>query len=235
MYKVFFETPIINIPSHRFLNKEQAKTFKAEHEYGKFASLVKKVGKLNIGIDIDGCLHNFVQEFSDWTYIKTGHRFNAEEPLSWAFYNDWGMDSKEFYSLYREGVASQYLFRSLAAWTDGVEAIQKLYAAGHLIHILTSRNIEGLESIIESSTKEWLNSQKIPYTTLNITNTSKAKTAISLEIDIILDDAIHHYDELTKAGCIAVLLSRKYNINHSSANRVESWNDFVNLIQEQEK
>jgi uncharacterized HAD superfamily protein len=186
---------------------------------------------LDIGVDVDGCFHEFVGELTDWVHLSTGRPLDTlPYATTWEFYKDqWGMTTAEFLDVYSKGVKAGYIFRTRAADPTGVAALTRLASAGHRLHIVTARRVKGAEAEAEAATRWWLDQHQVPYTTLNVVASDKAPTALELGIDVAIDDATHHYDELDEAGCVPYLMTRPWN-QHHRGRRVYSWDGFAAAV-----
>jgi uncharacterized HAD superfamily protein len=151
------------------------------------------------------------------------------DATTWNFYKDqWNMTTAEFLESYAAGVRARHIFTYGAADPEGVAVLNDLADQGHRLHIITARRIAGAELEAELATEAWLLREGIPFHTLNVVAGAKADTARRLTIDVAVDDAEHHYDELVDEFS-PVLFSQPWNADHTGR-RVDGWREFAAVV-----
>ena len=181
---------------------------------------------LDIGVDLDGVGYDFVAQFRLWRYMAYGVPFAAmPAATTWDFHRDqWGMTVDEFLSQYAHGVHAGYLFaegRPMAGFVDGLTA---LAAAGHRVHIVTSRVLSGAEAAARINTEYWLDFWGVPHASLTLTSEKGA-----VKTDLFIDDCAANYDALEVAGRTPYLLHQPWNATHPGR-RVQTWSEFVDVV-----
>lgn len=80
-------------------------------------------------------------------------------------------------------------------------------------------------------TKQWLKKNgfpEAPVFTVGV-NGSKINAFKDSNAEIIIDDAVHNYVELNKAGCPCLLLTRSHNEKFDAEYRIKSVNEVLNF------
>ena len=78
---------------------------------------------------------------------------------------------------------------------DAVECIRKMRKAGHSIHFITSRNVNG-----EFEVAKWFRKHHIPFDSIHNVGRGKEKGLIGrmLNLDFYIDDLIRHLESMIK-------------------------------------
>lgn len=174
---------------------------------------------MRIGVDLDGVVYNFVDALS--TYI------NSEVPLAtptqWDFWHDWFMEFEEWKQHFSNAVTDKFVFYRGDPLPGSMFGLARLKSLGHSIHIVTDRPFDGAYAF----TKEWLDSNSVPYDTLTI-SPDKAEVAT----DIFLDDKPDNVRRIAEVGALGVLRDQPWNREASAAAlpRIKNWLEFVNLV-----
>lgn len=182
---------------------------------------------MRIGVDLDGCVHDFHKSLTDYLcMIEHDWKIDAEsEPQDWHFYRHWGMSDEEFVATCNAGVDAGVVFRGNIH--DGAaDAIASIRAAGHTIHIITDRQFGSTPEASHRATKEWLAEHGIAYDTLTF---SADKTVV--QTDMMVEDKIQNYDALTAAGTMVFLINRPWNMPAGDGRyRVNSISEFAHVV-----
>lgn len=190
---------------------------------------------MNIGIDLDGCAFDFVQNFLyylreiNWfelnNYIDPGPDYM---PSHWDFFTDFGVATEEFGDVMAEGIRDGYVFLDPKGFKDlpilGCTAVlRKFRRHGHTVHIVTHRSFRN--GAVEQ-TVTWLKKYGIPFDALHFV---QDKTVV--EVDLLLEDSPENYIASVEAKIPCVLMAHKYNEHFASATRASSWHEFMELVE----
>lgn len=190
---------------------------------------------LDIGKDLDGCSHDFVNGLRTWIHRSTGRPLaTMPDALTWDFaVEQWGMTTDEWLGHYRDGVEAGFIFSFGDPLPGAVEAVQRLAEQGHRLHVVTARGITGQESIVEGITRDWLDRHNLPYASITIASDKPAVAAqLGLDrFDCFIEDAGHNYDLLDAGGHNPWLITRPWNTYHPGR-RVEDWDGFCEVVTE---
>ena len=119
-----------------------------------------------------------------------------------------------------------FIFRWGEPISGSQDAIHKLKAGGHTIHIATDRFV-GEKAF--GSTQEWLDKHGISYDSLTFT---RDKTVV--DVDVFLDDKPSHVDDLRQCGVRAFLLDCGREDQRGHFFLLPDWNSFVEIVEEME-
>lgn len=179
-----------------------------------------------VGIDLDGVCYDFGDSLRHylWGWCRRDEA-TMPEPTRWEFYEDWGLDLKQFLQACHAGVDAGVIF----TWGDpfpGVrEALSALHSAGHTLHVVTDRSF-GSNGNAERATRAWLDRYKLPFDSLTF---SSDKTIV--RADYFIDDKLQNYDELHAAGVEVYLLDQPWNQDRwTPRDRVFSLAEFVGKV-----
>lgn len=184
-----------------------------------------------IGVDLDGVCY----DFSASVYLAMEHQNHPKKPShkpeseTWSFYEDWGLDVKEFIDIVNQGVDDGIIF--CGPCRPGTkEAFRLLREAGHTLHIVTDRR-SGTGDNAKENTYAWLNEHDLPYDTLTF---SADKTVV--KTDYFIEDKLENYDALEAAGVRAYLVDRPWNHDDSKERRrVDGILHFAQTVIERER
>lgn len=184
------------------------------------------VRNLEVGVDIDGCLYDFVDEIRAYIHTSTGRSLTTmPDARCWTFYKqDWGMTTPEFLAAFRDGVNAGHIFTIGDPRPGALAALTRIASGGHQIRIVTSRSIAGAEEAAAVATRDWLARWAIPHVSLTITDD---KT--SVPTDIFIEDNVENYLALDATGTEVYLLDRPWNTHHDGR-RVADWNSFADRV-----
>jgi 5'(3')-deoxyribonucleotidase len=182
--------------------------------------------KIRLGIDLDGVIYNFVDEFRAYYSEKIGVDIDSlSEPTSWEFYRDWGMTDEEYFTNLGLAAIHSKVFRHGEIYPNARESILKLKEMGFEIVIITARYLSNNPDhmkIIENNTRNWLVDNNVAFDELIIDND---KTRHGL--DILIDDNLSNVEALLIAGAYGYVFDRPWNRNSISFPRVMGWYDLV--------
>ncbi|MFK5691265.1 hypothetical protein ACI3EY_16530 [Ornithinimicrobium sp. LYQ92] len=179
-----------------------------------------------IGIDLDGVCYDFgssVREYLVRENIRT-HQ-DCPDPLRWEFYEDWGINLREFLDICHAGVDAGIIFTHGDPFPGTREAFERIKDAGHTIHIVTDRSF-GKAGASVAATGAWLHRHDLPFDSLTF---SADKTVVKL--DAMVDDKLTNFRDLDHAGVPTWLYDRPWN--HTPTEwlpRVATLNDYAEAV-----
>lgn len=183
---------------------------------------------LRIGFDLDGVVYNFRKVLSDYLISSGRVECTLENALPhWDFFEGWDLTVEEYLRLYRAGVDDGYVLRLGDPLPGSVEGMQRLYDAGHSIHIVTDRKIATDPNQPALLTEAWLLEHGVPFNSLTL---SSDKTAVAT--DYFIDDRYENYVARVGAGMNCHLLTQPWNadLGDRSTKRVATVEQFVDEI-----
>jgi hypothetical protein len=165
--------------------------------------------RLRVGFDLDGVLYDFAASFARYLTmigVSVAWPLVDGEPVCWYFYRQM-MSDAEFVAHFRAGVDAGVIF-SGPARPGAAESVRRIREAGHSIHIVTDRSL-GSPGRAQALTVAWLAEHGIGYDALTF---SADKTVAAL--DVMVEDKIENWQELTAAGIPTYLVDRPWNTGH---------------------
>ena len=187
---------------------------------------------MRIGVDIDNVLSNFNEVLlNDYLnhdkLLRNSGIVNKEVYIRNMF--DWSEEyEKEYYKNNIERLA--YLFEPIK---DCSKYIKMLRNEGNLIYIISGRD-NGEYSDPYNMTINWLKKYDIEYDELILTNAynhqEKADICLEKNIDIMIDDSTKVCDKCTNSNIKSLLFNTDYNKNETRFERVNSWEEIYNYI-----
>ena len=191
--------------------------------------------KCNIGIDIDNVISNFdevlLKEFQKHdTELRNTGIINEKAYITKGMF-DWSKEELDsFYYANIERIA-----KSLNVIDKAPEYIRMLKEKGYGIYIISGRD-NGEYSDAYQMTVNWLESEKIEYDKLILTNSKnsleKAKICLENDISIMIDDSVRILTEAYNRGIISLLMDTPYNKIESSLKRVHNWKEIYEFIKD---
>lgn len=187
---------------------------------------------MRIGVDIDNVLSNFNEVLlNDYLNhdksLRNSGIVNKEVYIRNMF--DWSEEyEKEYYKNNIERLAN--LFEPIK---DCSKYIKKLRNEGNIIYIISGRD-NGEYSDPYNMTINWLKKYDIEYDELILTNAynhqEKADICLEKNIDIMIDDSTKVCDKCTNSNIKSLLFNTDYNKNETKFERVNSWKEIYNYI-----
>lgn len=182
--------------------------------------------KFRLGVDLDGVIYNFEQEFKNYySELKNIPITSLPSPKQWAFYEDYGLTTEEYYSIAGEAAIKSQIFTQGDVYPGAREGMRELCDLGLDIVIITARemstNPEHMD-IIKSNTEEWLGKNDIPYHELIISN-DKTKH----NLGVLVDDNLSNIEAILLSGGVGFVWDQPWNRNNNFYSRIRNWNDFV--------
>jgi HAD superfamily hydrolase (TIGR01509 family) len=167
------------------------------------------MGTFDVLIDIDGVLYPFPEVFTPYASLQLGRELELDT-TRWEFYEEWGVDYAGFVELVTQGVNERQLWWEGAPYPDVPDAIARLRAGGHRLHLVTARDITGAEAAL-AATNHWLALNDLVVETVNMAQdkpTVLAELGLEPARCIAVDDGPQHVAAWEAAGVYAVVLDR---------------------------
>jgi hypothetical protein len=157
---------------------------------------------LAIGLDLDGCVYDFVSAHRDFLMGNHPDAGLWPEPDSWNVWEHWPIDQAEWSRSFAAGVAAGRIFAGgwSYAYPGAVQAVVAL-AERHTIHVVTHRPREAV-----ATTGAWLDKVGLPYTSLTF-----ARDKSTVPVDVMIEDNVDNALACAAAGARALLLDRPWN------------------------
>lgn len=192
------------------------------------------VEHLDVLLDVDGVLYPLPELFTPYAAQRLGRRLELDT-TNWEFYTAWGLGYDDFVELLGEGVRERKLWWTGTPYPDVVPAIGRFRAAGHRIHLVTARDVSGIEAEALDATRHWLDRHGIDVDTITLAQ-DKTVVVDRLGLDrrtcVAVDDGPHYIAAFEAMGVYGIVLDRwgSYRGNHpaapdltSVADRFDSW------------
>jgi FMN phosphatase YigB (HAD superfamily) len=189
---------------------------------------------LDVLLDVDGVLYPLPELFTPYAADRLGRELELDT-TNWEFYAEWGLGYDDFVELLGEGVRERKLWWTGAPYDDVVPAIHRLRGAGHRLHLVTARDVRGIEAEALDATEHWLHRHRIDVDTITL---AQDKTVVldRLGLDsrtcVAVDDGPHYITAFEEIGVYGIVLDRwgSYRGAHPAApdltavaDRFESW------------
>jgi len=158
---------------------------------------------VKLGLDLDGCVYDFVGAFRTWL-----GRPELPEPDRWEIWEAWGLSREEWRAAFREGVATGAIFAAGRPYRGAVEAVRYLAGRGWEVHVVTHRlrldEFEDGQALLD--TYRWLRRWEVPYETLTF-----AADKATVPCDVYVEDSLANARALAAADHPVALLDRPWN------------------------
>jgi 5'(3')-deoxyribonucleotidase len=177
---------------------------------------------MRLGIDLDGCVYDFVNDFCDFAAERLDREMTPIVP-KWNFYTQLGLTEDVFWELVREGIDAGVIFRKGLPYPKAIETLKNLRDDGHSLHVITHRMF-GPNAV--TNTMDWFRVWEMPYDTITF---AKDKTVVA--VDLLLDDMPENIEASIAAGIPAVIMERTWNSDKSRFYpSVSSWPEFREFV-----
>jgi uncharacterized HAD superfamily protein len=192
------------------------------------------MNKLTIALDCDDVIVPTAPLIIDW-YNKT---YGAKLTLGQFYSHDltaWAAPDEETAIRRVDAFLMSEEYQNAAPFTEAIKAIQKL-AAHHELHMVTGRP----DFLTEATTRMLAKYFPDVFKTVEFTNffgqkpRSKAEVCQQLNIDLLIDDHLHHAQVVAECG-IKALLFGEYPWNETDTlpkgiQRVKGWQEVLALL-----
>ncbi len=190
--------------------------------------------RLNVGLDVDGCISDFTGSARKLCkQLFNGRPDDALVQTSWAF-DSLGITPEEENKLWRriDTIPNWWLDHKPM---DNTDLLPQL-CEKHRVIFITNRK-DGTGWPIEDQTKVWLKRNFGLNNTNVIISDKKGPVAHGLKLDYFLDDRPKNVQEVFDASTLnwapsVYLLDATYNQEHRGIPRVKSLNDFIRTVED---
>ena len=191
---------------------------------------------MNIAVDIDEVMANFLEQFIQFQEKEYGKRVQFENITSYSLKDFFGVSEKEEIRQIYEFYTTEF-FRNIKPIPNSKESLEKLKGQGHRLFVITAR-----QSHIENETIEWVNThypgifEDIIITNEGAKTTSyerKADVCTTLGAHIIIEDSFKNAYESAQKGMKAILFNKPWNRREKDREgifRVDSWEQALTII-----
>lgn len=180
---------------------------------------------IRLGMDLDGVIYNFVDEFRNYLIDHQGRDPEELIPATqWNFFYDWGMTLEEYEFYLTQAAIDGYVFKSGEVYAGAVEALLEVEKMGFEIVVITARRLTDVlahHEIIEQNTYNWLTDNNIPHHGLIISNEKTTH-----DLNILVDDSVKNVENFILAGGRGYIFDRPWNQDYPY-NRIDNWECFV--------
>lgn len=159
---------------------------------------------MRIGADVDDVL---------FPWYDTAHRActeagitNGITPTSWTVHEDYGCTLEDWIGALSAWTLDGRLYQG-DPYPGAVDALERLKAAGHSIHLVTARGLLQHGELIKAHTYRWV-ADHLAHVVDSLTF-SKDKTVVP--VDVFIDDNLKNYDALADAGIEVWLVEQPWN------------------------
>lgn len=184
--------------------------------------------RLNIGLDVDGVLADFISAFLKEAETLLGRKITGTQ-TTWDFEDSLTISHSEVRRVWqRINDIPNWFFISVEAYPEVVNYLIWL-TEHHNVYFITSRRHEnGFTS--ERQTQMFLDNLGVQFPNV-IANKEKGALAAALELDYFLDDYPENVESVERSSpkTRCYLLNRSYNAD-SRCNRVGSFASFIDII-----
>ena len=186
----------------------------------------------DVGIDLDGCVYDFVTVLGDFAAgYHDQPRRNFPGAQSWEFFKDqWGWDLDTFLDTFSAGVLAGHVLWQGTPFPTVVDTWNQLRADGHRLHVITDRSPRGAVNEAQHATMSWLASHGLEFDTLTFSpDKTKLRTVASGSNLVFIEDRVENVQALTAAGVTTFCQARPWNEGHDF-DYVESFAEFGTRI-----
>lgn len=180
--------------------------------------------KIRLGLDLDGVVYNFVDEFRAYVSNERGVDPDSLAVVDkWEFYLDWGMTLEEYFATLETAAVGGHVFKSGQMYDGAAEAVAKVRDMGYEVVAVTARKLTDIvadHQVIYDNTSNWLTLNGIHFDELIVDND---KTTHGL--NVLVDDSIGNIENFIVAGGMGIIFDRPWN-QGSQYTRIMGWDDF---------
>lgn len=177
---------------------------------------------MKIGLDLDGVCYDFISSHRDYLLAQGwANPGELPDPDGWNAWESWGMSRERWQESFDRGVADGVIFgggrRFLYPGT--IEAVERLVAKGHSVHIITHRPAKAL-----AATAAWLDEVGLPYDSLTL-----AADKTTVPVDVMVEDNVDNAIATAEAGAATIIFDRPWNRRWRLGGEVVDVDEFVDL------
>jgi haloacid dehalogenase-like hydrolase len=168
------------------------------------------VEHLDVLLDVDGVLYPLPELFTPYAAEQLGRDLTLDTS-NWEFYTEWGLGYDDFVNLLGQGVRERQLWWTGAPYPDVVAAVSRIRDRGHAIHVVTARDVRGIEAEAFDATEHWLDRWGIAVDTINLAQ-DKTQVIARLGLDaracVAVDDGPQYIASFNAVDVYGIVLDR---------------------------
>ena len=164
-----------------------------------------------IAIDLDGCIYDFNSAMREWLVGKGWSRDVLPEPPVYSLQESWGIDHKTLAEEMAEALKAGKLFNEGLFLADGLSGARTLGLAGHVLSVISARNLPGVEEEANKGTVQWLRENGLHVDRLLLVSPSIPEAKLGVHFDLLIDDHPSNIKIALEHGRKAILLDRFWN------------------------
>ena len=179
--------------------------------------------KMEIGIDLDDVVFDFMGEWRKRLKAKTGIPYSREDIKSYELSDLNGVTTDLMLSIFKE-MAESGAMRTLDLIPGSVETIKELMRDGHQLWYITGRR-DNLDLQIDTRfSLEWHGIFNPVFYTQN-----KGKTAKDLNLGLMIEDAPKYIEQLNRMGVPTLVFNQPWN-QEVKNRRVKAWTEIKDIV-----
>ncbi|MGM5481768.1 MAG: 5' nucleotidase, NT5C type [Nanobdellota archaeon] len=192
---------------------------------------------MNIAVDVDEVLANFLEQFLSFQEEHYGRRLAPKDCSSYYFRELFNISEEDEIKQIYEFYETQY-FQDIKPLPDSQESLKKLKEQGHKLFIITAR-----QNRVAKETRQWLD-RYFPdmFEDVFITNEAgfkeehhekKVDVCKRINANVIVEDSLPNAIDVLKADMKAVLMDKPWNQTDSDPeglHRVSSWSEALSIL-----
>lgn len=167
-----------------------------------------------VGVDIDGVLAKYPDEFVKFINDEMGTEFKREQVTSYNIYEDLGIPLEQGIKL-KDKFRQTGRNRDIGVHKGAGEFLKSLKNEGYKIVLLTARPYEKYKRIL-ADTMQWLDSNDLHYDALVFAEKKHEKLLEKYDPDQVMffvDDVLGNAEDITSLGVPCYLMDAPYNQN----------------------
>lgn len=191
---------------------------------------------MNIAVDIDDVLANYMEQFLDFQKERYGRRLHFEDCDTYSLKTLFQMTEQEEVKQIHEFHKSQY-FENIKPLPSAQESLQELKAQEHTLYVITSR-----QNHIAEKTRKWID-RYFPgiFEDVFITNEASLDKKHVKKIDVckqinantIIEDSPSNANDAARERIQAVLMDKPWNQMESEPEglyRMNNWSEALSVL-----
>lgn len=205
-------------PAHIYAWKHTAHVAHAKMERQSLADAK------TIAVDVDGVLYDVDTVMWRWLTNK-GYAPPTHEIRTYNMSENWGIDEGTIQEEFGSAVSAGVMFRYGDPYPEGLDAVRRIYGAGHEVVLVTARDLPGKENQCLQATIKWLRENRIPFDSLYLTREKE-----KIPFDVLVDDAPGNVERVTAWGKKGIILHRPWNRDEGEGYARGTWMDILNTL-----
>lgn len=189
----------------------------------------------DIGVDVDDVLHPWF--LTAHSLCELAGITNGIIPKTWRMADEYGCELDVWVKVLEQATKEGTLY-GVAPIPGAVEALRRLYFAGHRIHLITARGTAVWQSPAEQAeihrqSWSWIWDNAVPHDTVHF-KSDKPSVAREMGLDFFIDDGVHNFEALEREapGTQTYLMTAPHNRDFYTPFRLETMDEFADLVTE---